>query len=63
MTDLPAANECRQRALLFAKYSAACASPEARARFVSIAENWTALASELEQRQALDVGGRRQRSG
>ena len=49
MTDLPDAQECRERALIFAKHSATCASPEARARFASIAKTWIALAFELAQ--------------
>jgi hypothetical protein len=52
MTNLPDAKECRERALIFAKYSAIFALAETRARFASIATNWMALAFELEQQGA-----------
>jgi hypothetical protein len=41
---------CRARALVFAKRAATCASPKAHAIFTSIAGNLLALAHELEMR-------------
>ena len=39
--------ECRQRALVFAKRAANCASPEARERFARIAKNWMEFAGQF----------------
>jgi hypothetical protein len=61
MTDLPDAKECRQRALIFAKRLATCASPKARARFTNIAKSWMALRLELEHCQPDGAGQKRQR--
>ena len=63
MTDLLDAAECRRRALMFARYSAIFALPEAHARFARIATNWMALAFELEQRGSDYASEKRQRVG
>ena len=59
MTDISHSKEARDRALLFAKCTARCASPKAQARFASITKNWIALAFELEQRGSRDAGEKR----
>jgi hypothetical protein len=55
MIDRLDPKDARDRALLFAKFAARCASPKAQQRFVSITKNWIALAFELEQHRSSDA--------
>lgn len=50
MATIPSAPWCRGRAAYLNRWSATCASPSTRTRFIRIAKSWLALASELEQR-------------
>jgi hypothetical protein len=55
MDELLTPKSCRERALLFAKGAATCASPKAQAVFASIAKTLIALAYELVRGYGLNV--------
>lgn len=63
MIDISDPKQARDRALLFAKCAARCASPKTQERFVRITKNWIALAYKLEQGRPADASEQKQRIG